>query len=746
MTFRKSTLFILSALVCAHSQAQEKTAFVDPFIGSAGHGHVFVGANVPFGAVQLGPTNIGHGWDWCSGYNYSSPEILGFTSTHLSGTGIGDLNDLMLVPANGDLQLEPMKENQPQSGYGSFFSKSRERVAPGFYQVYLDKYKVDAQLTSTKRVGIHRYHFDKTDNAHLLLDLGYCMNWDLPTQTAFKQINDTTFVGYRFSKGWAKDQRLFFALKTSEPIDKIQLFDSSAVQSGSDAAGRQIKAALFFNAQQHPNLIVKLAISPTSEKNALLNLNTEAKSNDFDAYRRAADKDWNQVLDKVDFQGDSVTKKLFYTALYHMYLGPSLFDDVNGDNLGTDKKIHPHAGYDTYTTMSLWDTYRAWSPFMTLTEPSIMKDVAKSMLAIYQQQGRLPVWPLVGNETDCMVGNPGVIVLADAFLKGLVDPADQTLAYEALKHTAMRKESGLEYVDTLSYIPADKFNESVSWALEFAIADAGIARVAKKMGKTQDANYFEKRSQLYRKYFDKETGFFNARLEDGSFRRPFDPYKATFGHNDFTEGNAWQYLWLVPQHVYDLIQLLGGKQTFTAKLDSLFTISSHLDEGTAPDISGLIGQYAQGDEPSHHISYLYNYVGQPYKTAKLIRQIVDSFYTTKPDGLCGNEDVGQMSAWLAFSALGMYPVDPTAGIYVFGSPLMKKATIHLDNGKVLTINALNNNDVNIYIQKVLWNGKDYPFTYIRHAQLEKGGNLTFVMGKSPSKIYGIKANSYPPIQ
>lgn len=734
----------------AQAQSKSLTGYVNPFIGSEEHGHVFVGANVPFGAVQLGPSQIGRswdefkGWDWCSGYNYISQEILGFTHTHLSGTGIGDLNDIMIVPANGPLRLLPMQFEKPETGYGSLFSKKSEHCHPGFYEVHLDKYNVQARLTATERVGIHQYHYNKTDNAHILVDLGFAMNWDSPVKTFIKQVNDSTFTGYRFSTGWSKDQRLYFAIRTSQPIVKAEFYSDSTLLNGKQAESRRAKAALYFDAARNPDMLLKVALSPVSEENALANMAAEAPTADFEAYRRKADQVWEKNLGAVEVETSNATdKEIFYTALYHMSLGPTRFNDANNDYRGTDKKVYPKAAFRNLTTMSLWDIYRGWSPFMSIVRPSLIQDIAGSMLAIHQQQGRLPVWPLVGSETDCMVGSPAIIILADAFGKGLIPASQQEAVYEAMKHTAKRDSMGLQYLNKLSYIPADKMHESVAWAMEYAIADAGIAQVAAALGKKADAAYFTKRSKLYKLYYDQQTGFFNGRMENGQFRRPFDPFYSVPVTSDYTEGNAWQYLFLVPQDVHGLIAQLGGPQTFKARLDSLFTVSSKLHEGTAPDISGLIGQYAHGNEPSHHITYLYNYVGEPWKTADLVREVIGKFYKATPNGLSGNEDVGQMSAWYAFSALGMYSVNPMEGKYVFGSPLFDSAKLKLENGKTFTIRAKDNSAQNKYIQKVEFNGKPYPFTYIRHKDVMAGGDLVFYMGATPGKTYGVSPASRP---
>ena len=750
---KKKNIICITALIMStavYAQKKSLTSYVNPFIGAEDHGHVFVGANVPFGAVQLGPSQIGrswdkfNGWDWCSGYNYLSQEILGFTHTHLSGTGIGDLNDIMVVPANGAVQLYPMKFNKPESGYGSLFSKKSEVCHPGYYAVHLDKYNVDAKLTATPRVGIHQYHYNKTDNAHLLIDLGFSMNWDKPVKTFIKKVNDSTYTGYRFSRGWASDQRLYFAVRTSQPITRSVFYADSTLQQSQQVEGLHSKVALYFDAAKNPDLTLKVALSPVSEENALENMKVEAVSGSFSKHRQQADQIWEKTLSKIKVSDQSErNKEIFYTALFHMYYGPTLFNDANGDYRGTDKKVYQQAPFRNLTTMSIWDIYRGWSPFMTIVQPDIIKDVVKSMLAIDQQQGRLPVWPLVGSETDCMVGNPAIIILADAIQKGLIGDAEKERIYQAMKHTATRDSMGLQYLNKLTYIPADKMHESVAWAMEYAIADAGIAKVARSLGKQDDAAYFTKRSQLYKLYFDKSTGFFNGRLTDGAFKHPLDPVYSRPETSDFTEGNAWQYLFFVPQDVHGLITLLGGEASFKKRLDSLFAMSSRQHESAAPDISGLIGQYAHGNEPSHHITYLYNYIGQPSRTAELVREVMDKFYTTKPNGLSGNEDVGQMSAWYAFSALGMYAVNPLEGKYVFGSPLFESAKIDVGNQKTFEIRSVNNSIQNKYIQKVELNGKLYPYTYILHQDMMKGGKLVFYMGAKPGVLYGKKIGARP---
>ncbi len=745
-------LFLGSGLFTYPSYGQNFTQYVNPLIGSADHGHVFVGANVPLGAVQLGPTQIAqtwdkfNGWDWVSGYNYKSKDILGFTHTHLSGTGIGDLNDIMVVPANGKLQLNPAQFDKMDTGYGSHFDRANETAAPGYYGVYLDDYKIKVNLTSSERVGYHQYTYEKKDNAHILVDLAFKMNWDKTTDSYFKQIDDTTFVGYRFSTGWANDQKVYFAITTSVPIQKVELYDDTTPKHGTKVVkGLGIKAALYFDATQYPTLELKVGLSPVSTINALANIQAELPGWDFAQAKKQADNKWNKTLGKIDFQGDPDVMKIFYTALYHTYFAPTIFNDANGDYLGTDKQVYEKQDFTNHTVLSLWDTYRALHPLMTITEDAqVVRDFVKTMLAIYQQQGKLPVWHLQGNETNTMVGLPAIPVVADALLKGFLSPAEQELAWEAVKTTAMGYDNGLKYVRDLTYIPIDSMDhESVAWALEYAIADFGAYKIAEKLGKVDDAAYFKKRYKLYEKYFDKEVGHFVGRHTNGSFRRPFNPLMAKHRENDYCEGNAWQYTWLVPQDVKGLIDLFGGEKKFLNKLDEFTTMSSQLGDEASPDISGLIGQYAQGNEPNHHIPYLYAYAGEQWKGAALARKAMTEFYTNTPAGLCGNDDVGQMSAWYVFSAMGFYPLNPMIGTYVFGSPMMDKASITLGNGIKFNINVKNQGINNPYIKSIKLNGQPYIKTYITHADIMKGGNLEIEMSSTANKNFGKNKATWP---
>ena len=743
-----NSFFIGQAQSQVPKPQQDLLRWVDPFIGTEGHGHVFLGASMPYGMVQLGPSNIMqswdtfNGWDWCSGYNYKSREILGFTHTHLSGTGIGDLNDILVLPANGEVQLTPMKFNEEGSGYGSGFSHQQESCSPGFYSVYLDKYKVKARLTATERTGFHEYTYADTGNAHLLLDLGFGMGWDAPADTYFRKVDDTTFLGYRFSTGWAKDQRLFFAMRVST-ASSVFLYDGSKPLQGVEGKGKNLKAVLFPEMSGDGVVQLKVGLSPVSSENALMNLEAELPGWNFDAVLAAAQHRWNKELGKIHIEADTTIKTIIYTALYHTMFFPSVFNDVNGDYRGADGKVHVGAGFTNHTIYSLWDTYRGLHPLMTIISPEKVNDQVSTLLAIYKEQGRLPLWHLQGNETNTMVGYPAVPVIVDAYLKGYRN-YDVDLAYEAIRHTAMQQGDGLAWVQQLQFIPADSITESVAKAQEYAISDGCIALMAKALGKKEDEEYFGKRSKLYQQYFDRSSGHMRGRLTATEWRTPFDPFQASHRKNDYCEGNGWQYTWLVPHDVSGLIGLFGGDRMFTEKLDSLFIApTSALNADASPDISGMIGQYAHGNEPNHHIPYLYNYAGQPWKTAERVRQVMDTFYTTLPDGICGNEDAGEMSAWYVFSALGFYPVNPANGLYVLGSPLVSEAEIRVGGGKNFRVKVEGQSRLNKYIQSIHLNGKPYPKSFIRHRDIVSGGEMIIRLGKSPSRNFGVERKDRP---
>lgn len=722
------------------SQLTDLTQYVDPYIGTGDHGHVFLGANVPFGLVQLGPTNITGGWDWCSGYHISDSTIWGFTHMHLSGTGIGDLLDIAFMPVVGDVKLGKGEISDPNSGMYSLFDRKTETAKAGYYAVHLDRYNVDVELTATKRVGFHKYVFPQSDNAQIVIDLKSALNWDAPVDTYLVYENDSTVSGYRFSKGWANDQRVFFTASFSKPMKKFLLSEGDEVKEGTELKAVGVFGQALFDTKDKEEIFVKVALSPVSIENAKLNMQTELPGWDFEQTIANADKAWNEELNKVVITtDDNAVKRNFYTALYHTMIAPSEFCDVNNDYRGSDAQMHKQGAFKNYTTFSLWDTYRAAHPLMSIIHPEKMSDIVNTMLTIYQQQGKLPVWHLMGCETDCMVGNPGISVVADAILKGYTG-FDKELAFEAMKKSAMLDERGLKYMKEYGYIPYDKGeSEGLSKAMEYAIADWSIAQVAQSMGKTEDYEYFLKRSKAYTHYFDKSTGFMRGLSSDGKFRTPFNPFESVHRDNDYTEGNAWQYTWLVPHDVKGLVDLFGSKEAFVQKLDSLFVVEGSLGEHASPDISGLIGQYAHGNEPSHHVLYLYPYVGQPWKTADKVRQVMKELYFDKPAGLSGNEDVGQMSAWYVLSALGFYQVEPAGGKYVFGSPIVDEAIIKVKDGKEFKIVAKNNSPVNKYIQSVTLNNKDYNEFYIDFKDIEAGGVLEFEMGDKPSQTWGVNS-------
>lgn len=693
------------------------TQFVDPTIGTGGHGHVFLGANVPFGFVQLGPSQVVKGWDWCSGYHDSDNSLLGFSHTHLSGTGIGDLGDILVFPTIN-------------SESSSKFSHSTEVTKPGYYAVKLENSGIKAELTATARVGFHRYTYP-TKNAKLMFNLNYGIGWDHYVAGKIKQEKDNVISGYRVSTGWAKHQVVYFTAVFSAPIKQIE--------SKGDTLN-----TLSFDLPANRELLVKVALSPVSVENAKQNMQAELSGWNFGATVAAADKAWNDQLGRVVFNTKNTTdKKIFYTALYHTMIAPSLFCDVNGDYYGADGKVHRKGGFKNYTTFSLWDTYRAAQPLMTLLHRDMLPDMAQTFLHIFAQQGKLPVWHLVGNETDCMVGNPGICVLADLFLKGV--QMDKNQAFEAMKKSAMLDERGMKELKEYGYLPynvtADSA-ETVARGLEYAIADWCVAQSAKELNKQDDYQYFLKRSKGYTKYFDKQTGFVRGVDNNGKFREPFNPFHSAHRADDYTEGNAWQYTWLVPQDVHGLIREFGGEKPFLTKLDSLFIVNGDMGKEASPDIAGLIGQYAHGNEPSHHILYLYAYAGTPWKSAPLIRQTLTTLYTANKDGLSGNEDVGQMSGWYVLSAMGIYQVEPAGGKYIFGSPLMDEATIKIDKNKTFRIIAHNNSRKNMYIQSVKLNGKPYTKSYIYYKEIVKGGTLEFTMGDKPSS-FGTAINDRP---
>ena len=735
-----SWLVVCVAGVSVYAADLDLVQYVDPYIGTSGHGHTFLGATVPFGAIQPGPSNFDKGWDWCSGYHHSDTVIKGFSHLHLSGTGCGDLGDILMMPHTGAIKTYSGSDQDPDSGYASRFSHDRETPRPYYYAVMLDDYNTKVELTATERAAMHRYHFPKDQVGHVVIDLQSGM--DRVKETFIKRIDENTFGGYRFSTGWANDQRLFFVIRVKSGVTDFRVYKGDDLQEGDSGKSDMTKGVISFAVSAEP-VELKVAISPVSIENAQANMDAEMPGWDFQKIVEQSKKKWNAELNKIKVEsGDESIKRTFYTALYHTMIAPVLFNDHNRDYRGTDKNVYTNVSFDNYSVFSLWDTYRAEHPLLTITQPERVVDMVNSMLAIYDQQGYLPVWHLMGNETWCMVGYHAVPVIVDAYLKGFTG-FDAENAFEAAKSTAMNDRAGVVFLKEKGYIPGDKEGESVAKSLEYAIDDACIALMAKKMGKQDDYEYFRKRSKVYAMYFDKEIQFMRGRMDDGSWRTPFDPIAAHHRINDYCEGNAWQYTWLVPQDPEGLIALFGSEEAFLAKLDRLFSMSSELGEGASVDISGLIGQYAHGNEPSHHIPYLYAFAGQQYKTAEKVRQIMDTMYNDTPEGLCGNEDCGQMSAWYVLSAMGFYSVHPADGIYVLGSPALDQVQIKLPGSKEFMIKAKNNSPKNIYIQSVTYNGKPYTKGYITHKMITDGGKLVLEMGSTPNKSFAAKEEDRP---
>ena len=703
---------VAALVVCFSATAvaatmQNLTQYVNQYVGTGGHGHTFMGANVPFGLVQLGPTEPTRGWDWCSGYYYDDDELIGFGHMHLSGTGIGCLGDVAFLP------VKDFKQTSTR------FKHEAEKVHPGYYSVQLTDPNVLVELTATERCGFHRYTFKNGAKAQLALDLSQCIGWDKLNDCLLTQESTTRLTGFRRSNGWAADRRIYFSIDFSQPVTVHRL----------DSMERVVVSV----ADNTKPLLVKVALSPVSIDKAKLNMQAEMAGWDFDATVKAADDAWNRELARIEIQTNDQTKKrVFYTAMYHLMTSCSKFNDVDREYRGADGKVHK-ADFTNYTTLSLWDTYRAAHPLMTVAFPEMQRDFAQTFLNIYKQQGRLPVWHLMGSETDCMVGNPGAIVLADLTMKGFVE--DKELALEALKATQMKDIRSLGLLKEHGYIPwnLEPENETVAKALEYCAADDGVAKVAKLLGKSDDYEYFFNRSRSYKKYYDPETRFLRAVGTDGKFRLPFNPFFAEHRTNDYTEGNAWQYTFLVPHDVKGLIQLFGSDKAFMSKLDSLFFVEGWAGDNASPDMSGMTGQYAHGNEPSHHVIYMYNYAGRPDKAAPLLRKMLNEMYLDQPDGLSGNEDVGQMSAWYILSSVGLYQVDPVGGRFVIGSPLFDKATVNVGAGKTFTVVAKNNSDRNIYVQSARLNGKTLKNSYIEFNDIRHGGTLELVMGPKPSK-------------
>ncbi|UII32702.1 GH92 family glycosyl hydrolase [Fulvivirga ulvae] len=755
---RKSKLWIWLSLVIlvvtACSKPVEQTAnetveeirytqYVDPFIGTAAHGHTYPGATVPFGMVQLSPDNGTHGWDWVSGYNYADSVIVGFSHTHLSGTGIGDLADVLFMPVQREIQINKIVATRKDYDYKSAFSHSKESAEPGYYGVYLDDNHVKVELTATERAGFHQYTFDGSGKPQIVIDLGFAINWDKPVDTYLKIENDTTLVGYRKSKGWADNQQLYFSVKFSEPVTSYTIYKDGDATEGPEATSPRLLAVLEFG-EGSKVVRAKVGLSSADVIGATKSL-SEIDHWDFQRTRKEASDKWEAELSKIQVQSeDKDALETFYTALYHTSLAPVLYSDLKGKYKGADGELHQVEDYTKYSIFSLWDTFRAAHPLFTITQPERVNDFINSMLSHYDEYGLLPVWELTGNETNTMTGYHAIPVITDAWLKGF-SGFNKAKAYEAMKKSAMQDIRGVNFYKEYGYIPANFENESVTKNLEYAYDDWCIAQIAKLMDKQEDYEYFMKRSQSYRHLYDSTTKFMRGKLADGTWKEPFDPkYSSHRVDAEYTEGNAWQHSWFVPHDVEGLISLMGGEQPFVKMLDSLFSESSEIHgENISADISGLIGQYAHGNEPSHHIAYLYNFAGQPWKTQETVQKITGELYSNEPAGLCGNEDCGQMSAWYVFSSLGFYPVNPANSMYVIGTPMFEKVAINLPDDKQFEIIAEGLGGKNTYVQTVELNGQPLERSYIKHGELMGGGTLKFVMGPEINRKWAVESKNYP---
>lgn len=705
------------------------TDYVNPFIGTDGPGNTYPGATVPFGMVQLSPDIGIPGWDRIAGYYYQDSIISGFSHMHLTGTGAGDLYDILVMPTNSRSSKTSKKNgNRPFSK----FSHDYENASPGYYSVDLLDYDIKAELTATKRVGVHRYTFPEDEKSAITIDLGFAMNWDIATDTYLKVIDNKTISGYRKSTGWAKDQRVFFVMKFSKPFDNYELFSLDTMVKSKEVKSKNTKIRLLYKTSENEQIIIKTGLATSNISAANKSIIKEASDFSFDQIKTNASTIWEKELSKIEIETeDQEAKSIFYTMMYQSMLAPTLLSDQDGFYKGADGEFQQATGFDRYDTFSLWDTYRAAHPLYTILHPTRVSDMVNSILAHYKETGLLPVWSMQGNETNMMIGYHAVPVIVDAYFKG-IENFDTELAYKACKISAMDSTRQISDYIKLGYVPIDEFHEnwSVSKTLEYAYDDWCIAQFAKDLGKEADYKYFLNRSENWRNTYDGQSGFMRPKTKEGKFVKNFVPKEYT---PYFCESNAWQYFWYVPQNMEGLISKTGGKEPFEKKLDSMFTLNPLATDNLPIFSTGMIGQYAHGNEPSHHVGYLYNYIKKPWKTQKIIREILETQYKNAPDGHCGNEDCGQMSSWYIFSALGFYPVNPAQGVYSFGSPIFDIATINLENGKTFRVETVNNSKENKYIQSVSLKGNDIHRTYLLHSEIMNGGELIFNMGEKPNK-------------
>ncbi|MFA5647909.1 MAG: GH92 family glycosyl hydrolase [Bacteroidales bacterium] len=722
---------LLIAFACkTETRVENPAQLVNPLIGTDAHGHTYPGASTPFGMVQLSPDTRLSGWDGCSGYHYSDSIIYGFTHTALSGTGVGDYGDILLMPVMG-------KPTVLNTEYLSPFQKKNEKASAGYYSVYLDKPRVLAELTTTTRVGYHRYTFPKTSEANIIIDLEHR---DKVTDSWIEVLSDTEIRGMRRSSNWANDMVWYFHMEFSKPFTRKGVaLDNKLQDDIKFAQGTSIKAFVGFETEEGEAIEVKVSLSAVDSDGALKNMQAELPNWGFEETKQKAFDTWNKELSKIIITGGTEEQKtVFYTAMYHAFLQPNVFMDIDNRYRGIDKQIHTANGFTNYTVFSLWDTYRAWHPLMTIIEQQRTKDFINTMLNMYEKGGLLPIWELAANETNCMIGNHAISVIADAHSKG-IDGFDTQKALNAMLHSATRDHFGLKAYRQHGHIPGDMEHESISKTLEYAYNDWCIAVMAKSLGEEEIYNEYIQRAQYYKNIFDTETGFMRPRL-NGGWLTPFNPTTVDW---HFTEANSWQYSFYVPHDITGLYNLHGGKELFATKVDELFETDNTISGRDQKDISGLIGQYAQGNEPSHHMAYLYNFVNQPWKTQFRVRQIMAELYTHKPDGLSGNEDCGQMSAWYIMSAMGFYPVTPGLPEYTIGTPLFPEVEVNLENGKTFRVTANGVSHKNFYIQSATLNGTNYSKSYISHSDIMNGGHLHFEMGSKPNKNWGSSDTDIP---
>ena len=765
----KSFLFGLTVLMLGYgAKAQKKIEkqnliqYVDPMIGTSKMGHTYPGATVPFGSVQLSPETdtIAYGlngkyngevYKYCAGYQYEDKTIVGFSHTHFSGTGHSDLGDFLIMPTTGKLQLNPGVASKPLSGYRSAFSHTTEKAEPAYYSVFLEDHKIKAELTATTRVGMHQYTFPKSDEAHIILDLtSGIYNYDKKNVWTFVRVeNDTLITGYRQTNGWARTRTVYFAMSFSKPIKSYgQAAQEKSVYRGfwgrfdqtknfPEMAGQNLKLFFDFSTEEEEKIKIKMALSPVSSAGALENMKKEIPGWDFEKVKKQSQEVWNNELNKI--QIETIQKEdlvNFYTSMYHAFLGPTEYMDLDGNYKGLDMNVHKAENFKNYTSYSLWDTYRALHPLFNLVQPTRNSDMISSMLAHSDQSVHkmLPIWSHYANENWCMIGYHSVSVIADAIVKGNGN-FDKEKALQACVNTAkVSYYDGLEYYMKMGYVPEDKNGSSVSKTLEYAYDDWAIAQAAKKLGKTDIYNEFIERSKNYKNVYDAKTGFMRPKLNDGTFKKEFDPLD-THGQG-FIEGNSWNYSLYVPQDPAEMIKMMGGNDKFNVRLDSLF--SMHLPDKyfeNTEDITrdGIIGNYVHGNEPSHHVVYLYDWTNSPWKAQDKIRMILKKMYRNGADGLGGNDDFGQMSAWYIFSSLGFYPVAPGSDEYALGSPLVKKAIFNLENGKNFEVETINQSDKNVFVSKVLLNGKQLDKPFLKHSDVINGGKITFYMSNKPNK-------------